>query len=106
MTEQDWKGFNEARAVSPGKFARGPQMPEDARVASMRPGPFRPGNMSFLAMAGFEVSASMRPGPFRPGNLAALFVRLALGCFNEARAVSPGKFVETVLPRGNACRLQ
>ena len=45
----------------------------------------------------------MRPGPFRPGNRIGISASAGrtcnLECFNEARAVSPGKYANTE-PRG------
>ena len=67
--------FNEARAVSPGKSwpERDETRKLEARLASMRPGPFRPGNLDgghILDVRGVPRIASMRPGPFRPGNVS------------------------------------
>ena len=62
------ESFNEARAVSPGRWRIFQDAMIDYRRASMRPGPFRP-----------EMS---------PSSSTAMVLSTR---FNEARAVSPGR---------------
>ena len=69
--------------------------------ASMRPGPIRPGNVTFLARAVPLYHASMRPGPIRPGNAhRGRAWHPPLPGFNEARADSPGKYGRGDAERG------
>ncbi len=75
--------FNEARADSPGKYGQRREPRHQDVLASMRPGPTRPGNGS------------------RPCALAA-----QSACFNEARADSPGKLLALAAIPGRSGRLQ
>ena len=99
------RGFNEARADSPGRFIHH-RLYRLLHHASMRPGPIRPGDLVRIgSRASPKGGASMRPGPIRPGDSP---VRGNAGdCrrrFNEARADSPGRSLgarslrEAVLP--------
>ena len=104
-------GFNEARADSPGKSVAVAVLEVDVRTASMRPGLIRPGNGArSAAFRAGRPRASMRPGLIRPGNMPRPWrVSRRFGCFNEARADSPGKLAvgalaKTPIPGFNEAR--
>ena len=89
-------GFNEARADSPGRLGGGPLNDVRMDVASMRPGPIRPGDWRVRGRGSPPFRpASMRPGPIRPGDSGGRTRTAAdIPGFNEARADSPGRFCE------------
>ena len=90
--------FNEARAVSPGKSVDILDASAVSRSSCFNEArAVSPGKCVYHATAFArepDQKASMRPGPFRPGNLAprcrSCRTRFS-SRFNEARAVSPGK---------------
>ena len=96
------RGFNEARAISPGDLQGFLALGiisvlsfNEARAIS--PGDFRcPARRNV-----FDFCASMRPGRFRPGISGLLCRALPRSTrFNEARAISPGDFFEITPVQG------
>ena len=84
--------FNEARADSPGRYRPSDAVQEDVTGASMRPGPIRPGDKGEATHLDITALASMRPGPIRPGDPhLGGDATLDRSRFNEARADSPGR---------------